>query len=45
MATGGDCNNCVTAAHLDSYAGIAPVTRHSRTSPHGEHSPVGTTAS
>lgn len=37
LATGGDISRFKDAAHLAAYAGIAPVTRQSGTSIHGEH--------
>nr|CAJ88458.1 putative IS110 transposase [Streptomyces ambofaciens ATCC 23877] len=41
LATVGDGSSFPTAAHLASYAGLAPVTRQSGTSIHGEHAPRG----
>ncbi|MER5971547.1 IS110 family transposase [Streptomyces sp. NPDC002055] len=41
LATIGDGSNFPTAAHLASYAGLAPATRQSGTSIHGEHAPRG----
>ncbi|MCF3960247.1 IS110 family transposase [Streptomyces fuscigenes] len=41
LATIGDASSFPTAAHLASYAGLAPTTRQSGTSIHGEHAPRG----
>ncbi|MEV6181717.1 IS110 family transposase [Streptomyces sp. NPDC052015] len=41
LATIGDGSSFPTAAHLASYAGLAPATRQSGTSIHGEHAPRG----
>ena len=41
LATVGDGTGFPTAAHLASYAGLAPATRRSGTSIHGEHAPRG----
>ncbi|WP_030893414.1 IS110 family transposase, partial [Streptomyces varsoviensis] len=41
LATVGDGTSFPTAAHLASYAGLAPATRSSGTSIHGEHAPRG----
>ncbi|MEV7790348.1 IS110 family transposase [Streptomyces sp. NPDC088106] len=41
LATVGDASSFPTAAHLASYAGLAPATRQSGTSIHGEHAPRG----
>ncbi|MET9395971.1 IS110 family transposase [Streptomyces sp. NPDC006624] len=41
LATVGDGSSFPTAAHLASYAGLAPATRRSGTSIHGEHAPRG----
>ncbi|MDG9728800.1 IS110-like element ISSam1 family transposase [Streptomyces sp. DH41] len=41
LATVGDGSSFPTAAHLASYAGLAPATRQSGTSIHGEHAPRG----
>ncbi|MFF5576008.1 IS110 family RNA-guided transposase [Streptomyces luteogriseus] len=41
LATVGDGNSFPSAAHLASYAGLAPTTRQSGTSIHGEHAPRG----
>jgi transposase len=41
LATIGDGSTFPTAAHLASYAGLAPTTRQSGTSIHGEHAPRG----
>lgn len=41
LATVGDGSNFPTAGHLASYAGLAPATRQSGTSIHGEHTPRG----
>lgn len=37
----GDGTGFPTAAHLASYAGLAPTTKSSGTSIHGEHAPRG----
>jgi transposase len=39
LATVGDGSSFPTAAHLASYAGLAPATKSSGTSIHGEHAP------
>ncbi|MEU7318282.1 IS110 family transposase [Streptomyces sp. NPDC007083] len=39
LATIGDGSSFPTAAHLASYAGLAPATKSSGTSIHGEHAP------
>jgi cytidylate kinase len=39
LTTVGDGSSFPTAAHLASYAGLAPTTRQSGTSIHGEHAP------
>ncbi|MDT0382299.1 IS110 family transposase [Streptomyces sp. DSM 42041] len=39
LVTVGDGSSFPTAAHLASYAGLAPATRSSGTSIHGEHAP------
>ncbi|MEU0950725.1 IS110 family transposase [Streptomyces canus] len=41
LVTVGDCTSFPTAAHLASYAGLAPTTKSSGTSIHGEHAPRG----
>jgi len=41
LVTVGDGTNFPTAAHLASYAGLAPATKSSGTSIHGEHAPRG----
>ncbi|WP_189548270.1 IS110 family transposase, partial [Streptomyces gelaticus] len=41
LVTVGDGTGFPTAAHLASYAGLAPTTRQSGTSIHGEHAPRG----
>ncbi|GAB2764022.1 IS110-like element IS110 family transposase [Streptomyces bullii] len=41
LVTVGDGTSFPTAAHLASYAGLAPTTRSSGTSIHGEHAPRG----
>ncbi|MEV5427670.1 IS110 family transposase [Streptomyces cellulosae] len=41
LATVGDGSSFPTAAHLASYAGLAPATRQSGTSIHREHTPRG----
>ncbi|MBJ6614430.1 IS110 family transposase [Streptomyces sp. I4(2020)] len=41
LTTVGDGSSFPTAAHLASYAGLAPATRQSGTSIHGEHAPRG----
>ncbi|MFJ4942224.1 IS110 family transposase [Streptomyces albidoflavus] len=41
LTTVGDGTSFPTAAHLASYAGLAPTTRQSGTSVHGEHAPRG----
>ncbi|WP_245362407.1 transposase, partial [Streptomyces albus] len=41
LATVGDGTSFPTAAHLASYAGLAPTTKSSGTSVHGEHAPRG----
>ncbi len=41
LATVGDGSSFPTAAHLASYAGLAPATKQSGTSVHGEHAPRG----
>ncbi|MFF9352390.1 IS110 family transposase [Streptomyces sp. NPDC014734] len=41
LVTVGDGSSFPTAAHLASYAGLAPATRQSGTSIHGEHAPRG----
>ncbi|MDN3056149.1 IS110 family transposase [Streptomyces sp. SRF1] len=41
LVTVGDGSSFPTAAHLASYAGLAPVTKSSGTSIHGEHAPRG----
>nr|WP_181793741.1 IS110 family transposase [Streptomyces sp. WELS2] len=41
LATVGDGSSFPSAAHLASYAGLAPATRQSGTSIHGEHAPRG----
>lgn len=41
LATVGDGSSFPSAAHLASYAGLAPATRSSGTSIHGEHAPRG----
>ncbi|MFD4344552.1 IS110 family transposase [Streptomyces coelicoflavus] len=41
LATIGDASSFPTAGHLASYAGLAPATRQSGTSIHGEHAPRG----
>ncbi|MEV7817883.1 IS110 family transposase [Streptomyces flaveolus] len=39
LATVGDASSFPSAAHLASYAGLAPATKSSGTSIHGEHAP------
>ncbi|MBY8883115.1 IS110 family transposase [Streptomyces sp. PLK6-54] len=39
LVTVGDGSTFPSAAHLASYAGLAPATKSSRTSIHGEHAP------
>lgn len=39
LVTVGDGTSFPTAAHLASYAGLAPTTKSSGTSIHGEHAP------
>src|SRR5690606_14523640 len=41
LATVGDGSSFPSAGHLASYAGLAPATRQSGTSIHGEHAPRG----
>lgn len=41
LATAGDGSSFPSAAHLASYAGLAPATRSSGSSIHGEHAPRG----
>ncbi|MYS44820.1 IS110 family transposase [Streptomyces sp. SID5998] len=41
LTTVGDGTSFPSAAHLASYAGLAPATKQSRTSIHGEHAPRG----
>ncbi|MBJ6628728.1 IS110 family transposase [Streptomyces sp. I4(2020)] len=41
LTTVGDASSFPTAAHLASYAGLAPATRQSDTSIHSEHAPRG----
>ncbi|MER7415162.1 IS110 family RNA-guided transposase [Streptomyces cacaoi] len=41
LVTIGDATSFPTAAHLASYAGLAPATKSSGTSIHGEHAPRG----
>lgn len=41
LVTVGDGTGFASAAHLASYAGLAPTTRSSGTSIHGEHAPRG----
>ncbi|MFE5406817.1 IS110 family transposase [Streptomyces sp. NPDC056580] len=41
LTTVGDGSSFPSAAHLASYAGLAPATRSSGTSIHGEHAPRG----
>lgn len=41
LVTVGDGTSFPTAAHLTSYAGLAPTTKSSGTSIHGEHAPRG----
>ncbi|MET9592079.1 IS110 family transposase [Streptomyces sp. NPDC006516] len=41
LTTVGDGSSFPSAAHLASYAGLAPATRQSGTSIHGEHAPRG----
>ncbi|WP_443034423.1 IS110 family transposase [Streptomyces sp. BE303] len=41
LLTVGDGTGFPTAAHLASYAGLAPITKPSGTSIHGEHAPRG----
>jgi transposase len=41
LVTVGDGGSYPSAAHLASYAGLAPTTRQSGTSIHGEHAPRG----
>lgn len=41
LVTIGDATSFPTAAHLASYAGLAPTTKSSGTSIHGEHAPRG----
>ncbi|MFE1782235.1 IS110 family transposase [Streptomyces sp. NPDC059506] len=41
LATVGNGSSFPTAAHLASYAGLAPATKQSGTSIHGEHAPRG----
>lgn len=41
LVTVGDGTSFPTAAHLASYAGLAPATKQSGTSIHGEHAPRG----
>src|SRR6478735_9268703 len=41
LTTVGDGSSFPSAAHLASYAGLAPTTRQSGTSIHGEHAPRG----
>ncbi|WP_306193206.1 IS110 family transposase [Streptomyces sp. MK5] len=41
LVTVGDGSSFPSAAHLASYAGLAPATRSSGTSIHGEHAPRG----
>ncbi|MFD6965022.1 transposase, partial [Streptomyces diastaticus] len=41
LVTVGDGTSYPTAAHLASYAGLAPTTKQSGTSIHGEHAPRG----
>jgi transposase len=41
LATVGDGSTFPSAAHLASYAGLAPATRQSGSSIHGEHAPRG----
>ncbi|MER7743627.1 IS110 family transposase [Streptomyces sp. NPDC096538] len=41
LTTVGDASGFPTAGHLASYAGLAPATRQSGTSIHGEHTPRG----
>ena len=41
LTTVGDASSFPSAAHLASYAGLAPATKSSGTSIHGEHAPRG----
>lgn len=41
LTTVGDASSFPSAGHLASYAGLAPATRQSGTSIHGEHAPRG----
>ncbi|WP_138968177.1 IS110 family transposase [Streptomyces sp. YIM 121038] len=41
LVTVGDGSGFATSAHLTSYAGLAPATKSSGTSIHGEHAPQG----
>ena len=41
LVTVGDGSSFPSAAHLASYAGLAPTTKSSGTSIHGEHAPRG----
>ncbi|WP_335935051.1 IS110 family transposase [Streptomyces sp. PTD5-9] len=41
LVTAGDGTSFPTSAHLASYAGLAPTTKQSGTSIHGEHAPRG----
>ncbi|MGW2239015.1 IS110 family transposase [Streptomyces sp. NPDC001759] len=41
LTTVGDSSSFPSAAHLASYAGLAPATKQSGTSIHGEHAPRG----
>lgn len=41
LVTVGDATTFPTAAHLASYAGLAPATKSSGTSIHSEHAPQG----
>src|SRR5262249_61584928 len=41
LVTVGDGTSFPTASHLASYAGLAPTTKSSGTSIHGEHAPRG----
>ncbi|GHC00772.1 hypothetical protein GCM10010397_85280 [Streptomyces spinoverrucosus] len=41
LVTVGDGTSFPTATHLASYAGLAPTTKSSGTSIHGEHAPRG----
>lgn len=41
LTTVGDGSSFPSAAHMASYAGLAPATKSSGTSIHGEHAPRG----